>query len=143
MVGKRGSIYRVATAACYNCDITCKTCSGPLDTECVSCHPWATLNITTGKCEEPCHASCATCTGPGINECVTCTDVTAVLTASNYCCHSTCLSCSGSLATECTSCPASKYLTTTNKCDACDVSCLTCNGATATDCVTCPSGSTI
>jgi hypothetical protein len=139
LVGRRGSVYKVGPAGCFNCHITCLTCSGPADTECLTCHPWATFNTVTGKCDEPCHADCDTCTGPAINECVTCASP-LVLSSENYCCHADCLTCTGSLNTQCATCASNKYLTSTNGCALCNGSCLTCSGGLTTECLTCHPG---
>lgn len=72
-----------------SCFPTCKTCTGPLPSQCLSCFENAALNsstecpclsnfyrastdtITLSTCK-PCDATCATCSGPTSTECKSC-----------------------------------------------------------------------
>lgn len=124
---------------CVACHPSCRTCSGPLATDCTSCLDSATSfrinNVAIGgNC--PCQANyyhnavpiCAAC-------------------------HPSCLTCSlGNLSTQCDSCdttwnrntvgstcPCNTYFYDdgTHVCKACHHSCQTCNGITANDCLSC------
>ena len=84
----------------YLCDTSCKSCNGPLGTQCLSCYAFANLQSGVCTCIENyyyeelcsppmpcasfpfsackrCHISCKTCSGSGDDNCLSCffTDV--------------------------------------------------------------------
>ena len=178
---------------CMQCDTACKTCSGPLSTNCLSCNSGKYLLQTnnscvtcdvdgyhadtlTGHCLQ-CDLSCKTCSGILNTNCITCNSGKYLLQANNSCvscnvsgyyadimtgyceqCDSSCNTCSGILSTNCLSCNSGKYLlqannscvtcdvdgyyadTLTGHCLRCDMSCKTCSGALNTNCLSCNSG---
>jgi len=81
-----GQIY--INGQCFDCDQTCKTCSGVADTNCIVCADG--LVFDNSKCVEfcdvdngfyksngqclPCDQSCLTCDGDSNTNCVTCVD---------------------------------------------------------------------
>lgn len=42
--------YLSGTTSCSICHVSCKTCNGPLSTNCIYCHNGATLNTGTSLC---------------------------------------------------------------------------------------------
>ncbi len=56
--------------ACGDCSTTCKTCTGPTFSDCITCIPDNKLALSSGSCA--CHPTCNTCSGPLITNCITC-----------------------------------------------------------------------
>ena len=95
---------------CPPCDDTCKTCSGPSNTDCTSCETGFFLD-KDGTCE-PCDKSCATCDGPADTDCQTC-PIGYVLGDKGDCvvpCDPSCDTCDGPSDTDCITCPPTSYL---------------------------------
>lgn len=77
------------------CHVSCLTCTGNLNTQCLTCPDGRFFNPGTGACDA-CNLACATCTGPLNTECLTCNaPATQHATISNFChvCHTECLTC--------------------------------------------------
>mgnify|MGYP000876556740 FL=1 len=139
---------------------TCKTCTGPSDTQCTSCDSGIYLYTNNNTCLEGCPggwypdtttlscelcfqsssassvpSTCATCIGPSSNQCVTCLSgfYWNPLTSS---CIKTCSA--GYYADDptrqCKQCFQAASPTSSPR------SCQTCSGALATDCLSCNSG---
>ena len=128
------------TNYCSACESTCLTCSGPTDSNCISCDSSSTFPLLTvdKKCVSECPATMflylTTCvlvcpagmyyslgTTPGGNKCISTCKPGNYLDGNNYCypCDSTCMTCSGVTETSCVSCDGSgsvPYLTDTGKC---------------------------
>ena len=78
---------------CAACDVTCATCSGGNDTDCLTCvdsnssvngfgrwpcvDGWIDIDAGAGIDWQLCHASWATCSDTTINGCLTCADPVA------------------------------------------------------------------
>ncbi|KAL4493949.1 hypothetical protein ABPG72_021966 [Tetrahymena utriculariae] len=127
----------LSTNTCKQCDQSCKTCSGNLSTNCLSCSLPFYYNSITQKCDLDCDQNqykdikIAQCLG----------------------CDSSCQTCSGGQNTQCLSCTSNLYLDQNmcksscpdgyykniqnNTCSKCDPSCLTCFGGTSTNCFQC------
>lgn len=63
------------------CSLTCKTCDGPLSTNCLTCDEKRTYDEATKTCNckdgygtncDKCHVSCEKCVGPNSDDCLTC-----------------------------------------------------------------------
>ena len=124
-----------------SCHGTCLTCSGTLETECLTCtlprvlsgdnyccdlSDGYMLEAVTNNCIQiPCDATCLTCTGTDANHCATCT-APRVLSADNYCCDVT---------------NGYELEFGTNNCiltpPVCHGTCLTCIGTEADECSSC------
>jgi len=61
--------YLDSHGVCQSCDPLCKTCLGPLTSQCLSCSQNAFFDGT--QCAE-CHSSCATCLGSTETDCLSC-----------------------------------------------------------------------
>jgi hypothetical protein len=149
------------------CHSSCSTCSGLLNTNCLSCSGGFILSVDS-MC---CHDSCLTCNGTLRTHCLSCpaTTVYRVSAPSGICCHSSCTDCSGTALNTCLVCenPSITHLVNGICCDltcvtcsefgedkcftclvgrsikagrCCDNSCLTCNGPLVNQCLTCASG---
>ncbi|EAS00754.2 zinc finger lsd1 subclass family protein (macronuclear) [Tetrahymena thermophila SB210] len=120
---------------CHDCDASCATCSGPNNTDCITCPPGKLLYNNGGwtcvsncpatnyysdgtKCQK-CDSSCLTCSGGANNNCQTCN--AGVFLYQNQC-----------LA----SCPSNTFVSGT-QCVNCDGSCKTCTGASNQQCASC------
>ena len=124
---------------CLVCHLTCSTCHGPMDSDCLTCRSNKTLSA--GHCIDGCprgsfqsvdegkqvscklcDAACAECIGDGAGQCTKCNEM-FVLDGST-----------------CTSeCPSGAFKDLSmRKCSACDKGCLTCDGAGPSDCTSCP-----
>lgn len=73
---------------CQSCHPSCKSCYGPLETNCLQCSGNYSLNVNTKKCNKvcprkfykdeetltcrPCHQSCGSCFGPHKHQCNSC-----------------------------------------------------------------------
>ena len=123
------------TVSCQPCHPTCRTCTGPLENQCLSCEFGASLSpsstckcsqenayqlTTTGACFS-CHYSCQTCFGPASNQCEICYD-SATTISSGVC--------------TCTM-PGMSISSSTGLCTACYETCSTCNDQTSVGCLTC------
>lgn len=124
---------------CTACDPSCSTCSGPLNTDCLTCTNSLIFPATTpGLCEcesnqfisnyntlvcENCGYGCATCQGSGRYDCLSCIDPQLEMT----------------LAVDSCECSAGFYLSSYNPvtCQPCYEACYKCNGPSATDCTEC------
>lgn len=85
-----GGTFPTANKSCLVCHQSCKTCDGPHDTDCTSCHPQFTLQGDACVIREPtscpigyyfdhrahecrsCHKSCASCSGKESTLCASC-----------------------------------------------------------------------
>lgn len=133
------------TPFCFKCHYTCPSCSGPLDTNCVSCNDAVTKrympeNLKTCPCSNgyydvtgntncsACDRSCATCSGGRDIDCITCTDSYFFYTYSK-----TVNTDQGNVSTTVTicvaDCPDGYYGNIDNRyCTLCDNNCLKCQG---------------
>nr|CAG8490182.1 2472_t:CDS:2 [Entrophospora candida] len=127
---------------CKDCNSACKTCSGPLENQCLSCSnsnlfamnglcsstpcpsSFVSLNTTCTKC----HSDCAECSGPGINQCTKCPSNRPVLTKDGQCIEV---------------CPMGTYLDSTGKCQQCNAKCSSCVGPKANQCLGCSNQSNV
>ena len=141
--------YGDSSGVCLSCDGSCLTCSGPLNSNCLSCTTGA---VVSGTCYStcpsnsysalclPCHSTCITCSGPSSSECLSCPSPSFL-----HLNLSTCLtSCSKGQLTDnlnltCLSCPPGQvgYY---SSCVACDPACLTCDGVGFMACLSCEAG---
>lgn len=126
---------------CRYCHTQCNGCTGPSNTNCVSCKGSLKVNsqgeevcapvCTANEYQSerngdficfPCHSQCSGCTGPTNTQCVRCTNVNNTFTSSN----------------ECTAtCPFGSYPDHQSKCRACDSQCNGCTGPSSMNCTTC------
>jgi proprotein convertase subtilisin/kexin type 5 len=126
-----------ANGVCYNCDVTCKTCTSSTTTSCLTCDATRFLtsfnscqcsdgsvekNPIVSQCQTlSCHYSCATCNVTA----TTCTSCDAVkkrvyVSGSNTC-----------------PCIVQYYDSGSSTCSACHYTCTTCSGSTISNCLTC------
>jgi proprotein convertase subtilisin/kexin type 5 len=142
MINAFGTITKGEPAGCIPaCHSTCKTCDGPTETDCLSCHPWSVYNSGLKSCEIPCHGNCETCFGTAVNQCMTCA-APLVISTESRCCHASCLTCYDIIDEACVTCHPGFFLGTLNDmCEGCDASCVTCSGSANNQCLTCPSTS--
>jgi len=61
----------VMSGNCYPCDNDCRSCSGPLINQCLSCYPGKYRHAPTSTCQF-CDISCVTCSAAGPNACTAC-----------------------------------------------------------------------
>jgi hypothetical protein len=129
------------TKGCVSCDPTCATCSGPANTQCITCKPNADLSITSqclcrsgyswsslsGQCVAitGCHPTCSTClVSSSISGCLTC-NANSQLTENMMC-----------------SCDNKYYTDGAGVCTGCHPSCATCTNqnlyTSCTSCITPP-----
>ena len=116
------------TGICKNCHNSCAHCTGPINTQCISCNHTNNaflsaaltcscidtyyLDTTPTELCKPCGNGCRTCSGPNNNQCVTCFDGSAP--AGGIC-----------------NCPGgTTWSATQRRCEnaACPLPCLTCTG---------------
>jgi len=124
---------------CYRCAASCRSCDGPLATDCLTCGTNLVLE-DDGSCTDTC--SLGQFADPNTNQCADCAAPcrTCELTPS------TCRSCSGGRIlynSACvTQCPAGTYTDVAlNRCVACQESCANCTGPSSLECTSCPAGS--
>jgi hypothetical protein len=120
---------------CLPCHLSCATCSGALETNCLTCKDQLTL--TSGACPCPaktyrdtldgrcraCHSTCDTCSGPKLTDCLTCRPGTiAPVQQSDGSCR----------------CPSKSFWNAqTLLCEACNAKCAECGNAAASGCTSC------
>ncbi|KAL4507647.1 hypothetical protein ABPG73_012335 [Tetrahymena malaccensis] len=124
---KQDGVY-IELYLCKKCDISCKQCSGFLDTQCTACYDGLYLDKTSGKCTN--------CLQQGVYK-----------TLDKMClkCDTSCKNCSGGDANQCTECEDGFFLqkdlsNNPNTCQKCHISCNTCDGATQNNCLSCSNG---
>ncbi|EWS76002.1 zinc finger lsd1 subclass family protein (macronuclear) [Tetrahymena thermophila SB210] len=124
---------------CQNCDVQCKTCTGPGNGKCKLCAEGLYFNdqmvcikcpsekfyITDYKYCKKCHDSCLTCNGSSDNNCLSCANDLALQENST-----------------CKQCQIENGFFVANEngvkvCKQCDSSCKTCHGQNNTDCDSC------
>lgn len=81
--------------SCLSCHQSCFSCSGPLDTNCTSCHPQFVLYKNVCRIRDP-----TSCPGGQYFD-----------HRAHVCrlCHKSCLTCNGKESTQCTSCPEGSF----------------------------------
>lgn len=131
---------------CYKCDVTCLTCQGPSQSDCLSCPPTRDRYSTSagsGACY--CRAG-YTEQNPRAADCVV-ASCAAVTPGCVNCNSAGCLNCSTTLNRQalavngvCLCANGFFNNTSTNTCDACGVACITCTSSTS--CTTCYTNST-
>ncbi|EAR88128.2 zinc finger lsd1 subclass family protein (macronuclear) [Tetrahymena thermophila SB210] len=127
------------TPVCLDCDPSCATCSGPTQTNCLSCHGSNFLDSTTKSCVTTCPNG--TYLNASINQCTPC--------------DPTCTTCNGPSNTQCMSCTLPKYYQQTSgqcvitcninqyqdsssaTCINCNSSCASCSGGGQNNCLSC------
>ncbi|KAL4442386.1 hypothetical protein ABPG74_005727, partial [Tetrahymena malaccensis] len=123
------------TALCTNCDITCKTCSGPKYNECLTCDSTRQNVANSCPCKDgyyethqpscqQCHYSCLTCDGPNNYNCLTCPNQAT----------------SFRLSAHTPLCPCQNYYFDDGKnqnCIACNYKCAQCQQGQPTICISC------
>lgn len=136
----------LASGLCTWCGFGCLTCSGGLQTDCITCFSNFTKQ-TDGSCQSNvpvvlppvgggngggsgatnpyvpifCHVTCRTCTGDGINQCLSCKDGSNAILTEGTC-----------------KCASTKYMElTTGYCNSCSPLCSECTGSTPLQCQTC------
>jgi len=85
----------ITKAKCSKCDPSCKTCSGPLANNCLSCHPEATSNRVYDKDKKTCDP-CA--------KCFACKDDKGKNKATACKCDESCKTCKDAGKENCTDC---------------------------------------
>jgi hypothetical protein len=134
---KEGFKLNPATGGCevISCFVSCKTCTGPGQTDCTSCRKGSSLDTsltepTTGACYcslgygyndagecAPCNLTCSTCSL--VNKCILCQP--GFIRLQNGLCG----------------CSDGFFLNSVYKCQPCDYSCLTCTGGAPYECTSC------
>lgn len=136
-----GSGYFLNSNNCLKCHSDCSECSGPLNTDCISCKD-PLFSVLTKELQNLCLANC------GSNYYLS--------SKSCFKCYENCLECKGPLDTDCLSCknPSFKvlnkeskdvclqdcginYFLTSNNCLKCHDDCSVCSGTLNTDCISC------
>ncbi|KAL4481586.1 hypothetical protein ABPG74_007675 [Tetrahymena malaccensis] len=126
---------------CQDCDISCSSCNGPSNNNCITCKAGTNRSLVgtqclcnegyyedTSKTCQQCSTTCLTCSGPSDKECLTCKNYIYQNTcydsppSGTYCdpstkqcnkCDQTCSACSGPNNNNCTQCDSSKRLSLT------------------------------
>lgn len=122
----------VQNATCVKCHDSCRTCNGPLPTDCISCLDKVLTILNT------CEAECTIGTYKDGLKCSLC--------------DQSCQSCNGPANTNCLSCKQNTFLDKSSKCvevcapnsygfnrvcEFCDSSCQTCNSSGPNSCTSC------
>jgi hypothetical protein len=134
-----GQAYADATTtlcSSVTCHISCKTCDGVFDNNCLSCKVGAVLDVykrcicpastyratTTGECQ-PCLPPCLSCTGPLLSDCFTCkTNAMELAIGTSKSC----------------TCKLGYYSDSTAlKCSPCHKKCIGCDGPNENQCTMC------
>ena len=108
--------YQLNATHCGVCDPSCLTCSGPNNTQCLTCPSGLILNAS--------------------NECITCPNGTYFSNGICVSCDASCLTCLGAGAFNCSSCVGGEYLASDNSCAICDNNCGNCSDS-AGNCTSC------
>lgn len=120
---------------CSQCSSNCYECSGPLDSECLSCPDNAFVLFPPNECIcnsgyykeaisplicSTCYADCSECSGPLDTECLACKDTNAEII-------------------ETCACKSGYYASTISPlvCDICNIDCYECDGPLNTNCSSC------
>lgn len=112
-----------ASSSCYPCHSTCDTCSGPSDSECMTCPPQAyfyngsclsncfsgTYADNTSTCQ-PCDPSCTACMGPGNGNCSQCTSGYFINNSTCQRCDPSCATCGGPGFENCSECAQGYFM---------------------------------
>ena len=116
----------VPGSKCLPCHNSCKSCSGPLGTNCLSCQNGKILSGGTCLLED-CISGCKTCNDT--TTCSTCLDSNFLNAGTCNDCNSTCKTCMDGTG-ECSSCNDDKYLafnqSSSLTCKSCPIACATC-----------------
>ncbi|KAL4441097.1 hypothetical protein ABPG74_002047 [Tetrahymena malaccensis] len=149
---KTNEFQNKANNQCNQCDVSCLTCNGNLNTNCLSCASPLFL-----------YSNCLTCNPPlsfqkSTSKCIsTCASGQYLDVNTNKCtqCDSSCLNCIGGSKNQCVDCQSPRYYqksTTscelqcqpsyygnsyTAMCEQCDSSCATCSGPKDNQCLSC------
>jgi hypothetical protein len=140
-----GQAYADATTTVcspVNCHISCETCDGVFDNNCLSCKNGAVLDVykrcicpastyrkaTTGECQ-PCQPPCLSCTGPLLSDCLTCkTNAMELAIGTSKSCR----------------CKLGYYSDSTAlKCSPCNKKCIGCDGPNENQCTMCIQATTL
>jgi proprotein convertase subtilisin/kexin type 5 len=136
-------------STCVPCHGSCLTCSGGLNTNCLTCASPAVINNSNSSCNCPVNSFMN-----ATFQCVCSTGQYLSLSGTTYSClvcNSICLNCTDSTSNNCTACTFPLILSGTTcicsssgytdlksgSCLACDPTCLTCTGGLSTECLTC------
>ncbi|EAS04209.2 zinc finger lsd1 subclass family protein, partial (macronuclear) [Tetrahymena thermophila SB210] len=122
---------------CSSCDPSCKTCSGPSSSNCLTCSRGLILhdNECINSCPEqfyydvvndicsPCNSKCLTCSGSGSDNCLSCKLNTYLDPSTHRCVEG---------------CNKNQYIDHVSKeCKQCDILCKTCYGPDSNNCLSC------
>ncbi|XP_033109451.1 proprotein convertase subtilisin/kexin type 5-like [Anneissia japonica] len=121
---------------CKDCDVTCETCLGPSNADCLTCLSGNLLKngLCVSNCPEgsykvessdecgECHPTCRNCDGPSQYDCLKCQN--DMYMSFDNSCHN--------------ECPPGFYYDSESDCQPCDKTCRTCNGPSAQECIGCP-----
>ncbi|KAL4481587.1 hypothetical protein ABPG74_007676 [Tetrahymena malaccensis] len=146
---------------CYDCDISCSSCNGPSNNNCITCKAGTNRSLVGTQClcnegyYEDTSKTCSQCS----STCLTCSDCLEnfFLTSDNTCqqCYPNCLTCNGKNPNQCLTCQNALVLKTdkscgcqpgyfvdsSNKssiqCNKCDSTCLECQGSQPNQCISC------
>ena len=139
--------FSLLSSICLDCNNTCQTCSGPLETECLTCFD-KNYYFLNNECLV-CHETCMNCHGTSSYDCDSCNITTGLFLYNSQCinqcpsryfydssiktcnlCDSSCLSCNDSSSNDCLKCQPNLLLTLDNACqDSCDLGSYAMNGA--------------
>jgi proprotein convertase subtilisin/kexin type 5 len=145
---------------CTNCHAHCKTCSGPLETDCITCHNDIEYkDLNDNKCKgncvlsykntaaetcHPCSTNCLDCTTDA-NTCSECDQMGTNKFLQSGVCKSECdpgfypgPGTGETVRLDLVSTPTAKSIV--NFCIQCHGDCETCTAGTATDCIQCANG---
>ena len=139
--------------SCKQCHALCKTCNGPLSTNCLTCTTVIDNVLKSGATTCECDSSLSLTYDESTNKC-RCPTHQYLDAGSCLECYAACENCIGPSSNECESCFASDgvetsgastctllqgyfYESSTTSIQKCFPSCGTCNGKTVNDCITC------
>lgn len=108
--------YQLNATHCGICDPSCLTCSGPNNTQCLTCASGLILNAS--------------------NECIPCPEGTYFSNGVCVSCDGSCLTCVGAGAFNCSSCVGGEFLASDNSCVICDNNCGNCSDSVG-NCTSC------
>jgi hypothetical protein len=77
--------YSPRAEKCSNCDVSCRTCSGPSNAECLTCTDTG-VTPDKGVCKS-CYSTCQACTGTSSTQCTVCKDSNMDLKNGSCTCH--------------------------------------------------------
>ena len=114
---------------CILCDFSCKTCSGTLPSQCLSCSSFMGLRLNS--------TSCSACTSPTCLKCDSDPNICDIPAYTLESCRDRCNSCLSGNQCNNSGCDSGYGISTQKQCFLCAGGCQTCTAHTINDCSTC------